>query len=41
MEKARKRLDAILEVTRVPVLPSHNEILLRRVCNTIAELEGG
>ncbi len=41
MEKARKRLEAVVDSARVLVLASHNESLLKRVCNRIVELEGG
>ncbi len=41
MEKARKRLEAVVDSARVLVLASHNENLLKRVCNRIVELEGG
>jgi ABC-2 type transport system ATP-binding protein/lipopolysaccharide transport system ATP-binding protein len=41
IEKARKRLQAVVDSARVLVLASHNEGLLKRVCNRIIELDGG
>jgi ABC-type polysaccharide/polyol phosphate transport system ATPase subunit len=41
IEKARKRLQAVVDSARVLVLASHNESLLKRVCNRTVELRGG
>jgi ABC-type polysaccharide/polyol phosphate transport system ATPase subunit len=41
IEKARKRLQTVVDSARVLVLASHNEGLLKRVCDRIVELEGG
>jgi ABC-type polysaccharide/polyol phosphate transport system ATPase subunit len=40
-EKARKRLEVVVDDARVLVLASHNEGLLKRLCSTIIELEHG
>jgi ABC-2 type transport system ATP-binding protein/lipopolysaccharide transport system ATP-binding protein len=41
MVKARKRLESVVSGARVLVLASHNETLLKRVCNRIVVLEAG
>jgi ABC-2 type transport system ATP-binding protein/lipopolysaccharide transport system ATP-binding protein len=41
IERARKRLSAVVDGARVLVLASHNETLIKRVCNRIVEMEGG
>ncbi len=41
IEKARGRLNAVVDEAGILVLASHNESLLKRVCNRIVELEAG
>lgn len=41
VEKARQRLDALVDGARVLVLASHNDSLLKRVCNKVIRLENG
>jgi ABC-type polysaccharide/polyol phosphate transport system ATPase subunit len=41
MEKARRRLEAVVDGARVLVLASHNANLLRRVCSAVVELDAG
>jgi ABC-2 type transport system ATP-binding protein/lipopolysaccharide transport system ATP-binding protein len=40
-EKVRKRLEVVVDGARVLVLASHNENLLKRLCNRIVELQDG
>ena len=39
--RARDRLNSMVDEAGILVLASHNDNLLRRVCNRIVELEGG
>ena len=41
IKKARSRLDSMVNDARVLVLASHNRQLLKRVCNSIIELNNG
>ena len=41
LEKARARLDAMVGAAGILVLASHNEGLIKRVCNRVVRLQGG
>lgn len=41
MEKARRRLETVVDGARVLVLASHNEQLLKRICTKVIELKEG
>ncbi len=41
IEKARERLNSMVDEAGILVLASHNQYLIKRVCNGIVELEAG
>jgi lipopolysaccharide transport system ATP-binding protein len=40
-EKAKARLDAMIDRAGIIVLASHNEALIKRICNKVMTLEHG